>query len=188
MAQLVFKQFPKRAAVTPTYIGHVETMRDALLIFEGCRKGILHPIKWRPSTSDRKKHIHSGSIFVWCESEASIRRWTDGRCWTSSRPHDNFISYYELFNDMSSRSKQDSADGDSRSDLNGKSTSRQESTADPGGLTKRSLSLKTRDGRVLHLVGYFTAADLAAGKLRRPTDDPQLSSIDVDTQLYTSTS
>ncbi|RKP26384.1 gluconate transport inducer 1/Pac2, partial [Syncephalis pseudoplumigaleata] len=85
-----------RKVTAPTYIGYVDTVLDALLLFEACNLGILERAKQRPSPADRARFICSGSVFVWDEGQTGIRRWTDGRRWSSSRPRGNFIIYREL--------------------------------------------------------------------------------------------
>ncbi|KAI9592613.1 Gti1/Pac2 family-domain-containing protein [Syncephalis fuscata] len=58
-----------------TYFGYIDNVQDALLIIEAAR---------------------NGSIFVWDESEAGMRRWTDGRAWSPSRVSGCFLNYREL--------------------------------------------------------------------------------------------
>jgi hypothetical protein len=78
-----------------TYYGFVESVLDALLLFEACDRGILPRVTGRLSEEDRIR-IRSGSVYIWDEEEACIQRWTDGRRWSSSRPCGNFIVYDEL--------------------------------------------------------------------------------------------
>lgn len=55
--------------VKETFHGYVETTQDVLLIFEGCKRGILPRVGRRLQESERKM-IRSGSIFVFDEQEA----------------------------------------------------------------------------------------------------------------------
>ena len=56
--------------------------RDALVVFEAVRIGVLPLIK-RCLTSDERDHLCSGNVFVWEEAEhkGGLERWTDGRRW-----------------------------------------------------------------------------------------------------------
>lgn len=69
--------------------------RDALLIFEAVRRGILPKIT-RRFRDDERKLIRSGAIFVFDEVESSIKRWTDGLIWSPSRILNNFLVYREV--------------------------------------------------------------------------------------------
>ncbi|KAI8321529.1 hypothetical protein GQ54DRAFT_261608, partial [Martensiomyces pterosporus] len=73
----------------------VYSTRDALTIFEACRQGIL-PRVVRRLTDREKQQIDDGTIIVFDEKEAKMKRWTDGRLWTPSRILDNFLVYREL--------------------------------------------------------------------------------------------
>jgi hypothetical protein len=55
--------------VTETFHGYIETTQDVLLIFEGCRRGLLPRICRRLQERERKM-IRSGSIFVFDERES----------------------------------------------------------------------------------------------------------------------
>ncbi|KAI9496314.1 Gti1/Pac2 family-domain-containing protein [Zychaea mexicana] len=81
--------------VTETFHGFIETTQDVLLIFEGCRRGLLPRICRRLQEKERKM-IQSGSVFVFDERESGIKRWTDGRVWSPSRILGNFLIYREL--------------------------------------------------------------------------------------------
>jgi hypothetical protein len=102
----------QRIGSLPTYNGYIDTMLDALLVFEACRLGILEYTKQRPAAADRAKYIRSGSVFIWDENQTGIRRWTDGRRWSSSRPRGNFIIYRELCNSITSQSSDQDEGGD----------------------------------------------------------------------------
>ncbi|KAI9314863.1 Gti1/Pac2 family-domain-containing protein [Dichotomocladium elegans] len=81
--------------VTETFHGYIETTQDVLLIFEGCRRGLLPRISRRLQEKERKM-IQSGSVFVFDERESGIKRWTDGYVWSPSRILGNFLIYREL--------------------------------------------------------------------------------------------
>ena len=74
-----------------TYHGHVRTPNDAILLFEACRIGLLPRVQRRLSEKERQQ-IKSGSVFVWDEREAGMRRWTDGKSWSASRVSGSFLT------------------------------------------------------------------------------------------------
>ncbi|SJX65921.1 uncharacterized protein SRS1_16474 [Sporisorium reilianum f. sp. reilianum] len=78
-----------------TFQGYGHSTRDALLIFEAVRRGILPKIT-RRLRDDERKQIASGTIFVFDEVESSIKRWTDGMIWSPSRILNNFLVYREV--------------------------------------------------------------------------------------------
>ncbi|GAA95276.1 uncharacterized protein L969DRAFT_92465 [Mixia osmundae IAM 14324] len=82
----------------PTFFGYVETTLDALLVFEACHRGILAKVPRRLQDKE-KELIRSGSIFVFDEKEAGIKRWTDGMIWSPSRILNNFLVYREMDKD-----------------------------------------------------------------------------------------
>ncbi|KAG0249461.1 hypothetical protein BG011_009275 [Mortierella polycephala] len=105
--------------------GRVEDTRDALIIFEACRQGLLPRLNRRLLATERGeghpdhdllvstsastsialvKHVNPtqslitpGSVFVFDETETGICRWTDGRIWSPSRISGNFLVYRELY-------------------------------------------------------------------------------------------
>jgi hypothetical protein len=78
-----------------TYTGHVRTPQDAILLFEATRIGLLPRVQRRLSEKERQQ-IKSGSVFVWDEREAGMRRWTDGKSWSASRVSGSFLTYREM--------------------------------------------------------------------------------------------
>src|ERR1700731_3573777 len=78
-----------------TYCGHVRTPADAIKLFEACRLGLLPRVQRRLSEKERQS-IKSGSVFVWDEREAGMRRWTDGKSWSASRVSGSFLTYREM--------------------------------------------------------------------------------------------
>src|SRR4051812_32394326 len=78
-----------------TYTGHVRTPADAIILFEACRLGLLPRVQRRLSEKERQS-IKSGSVFVWDEREAGMRRWTDGKSWSASRVSGSFLTYREM--------------------------------------------------------------------------------------------
>ncbi|KAL8734537.1 MAG: hypothetical protein Q9166_001437 [cf. Caloplaca sp. 2 TL-2023] len=86
----------KAPPCVPTWRGHVETTKDALLIFEGCFQGTLAHCFRRPHDRERADLIMSGNVFVYEEATSGIKRWTDGIPWSPSRILTNFLIYRQL--------------------------------------------------------------------------------------------
>ncbi|GAA6007959.1 hypothetical protein JCM10207_006980 [Rhodosporidiobolus poonsookiae] len=80
----------------PAFRGFVESTYDALLIFEGTKRGILPKIARRLQEFEKRAAVVSGAIFVFDEEETGIKRWTDGLTWSPSRTLGNFLIYREL--------------------------------------------------------------------------------------------
>lgn len=191
-----------------TYNGHIRTQIDAILLFEACRHGILPRIQRRLTERERLQ-IKSGSIYVWDESEASMRRWTDGKSWSASRVCGSFLTYREMEGARKSHphessnnnsrkrksaephgskassggsSKEDEQNNNSQSDDDG--TSEEGFRYKPGGLYKQSFSITTSDKAKLHLIAYYTREDVNADKLMQPSMDPRLKDIRIENELY----
>jgi len=86
----------KAPACVPTWRGHVETTKDALLVFEACFNGTLSHCFRRPHDRERNQLIVSGNVFVYEEATSGIKRWTDGIPWSPSRILTNFLIYRQL--------------------------------------------------------------------------------------------
>lgn len=80
----------------PTWRGHIETTKDALIIFEACFNGTLAHCFRRPHDRERNQLIVSGNVFVYEEATSGIKRWTDGIPWSPSRILTNFLIYRQL--------------------------------------------------------------------------------------------
>ncbi|KAJ1915541.1 Global transcription regulator sge1 [Mycoemilia scoparia] len=78
-----------------SFFGLVESTRDAFLLFEAARNNKIPRIT-RRLTDSEKRSLRSGSVCIFDEKEAKIKRWTDGRLWTPSRIMGNFLIYREL--------------------------------------------------------------------------------------------
>lgn len=82
--------------VTETFHGFIESTQDVLLIFEGCRRGLLPRICRRLQEKERRM-IQSGSVFVFDERESGTAAAEEGgrsRCaaWINVTP---FASRYQ---------------------------------------------------------------------------------------------
>ena len=94
-------------ALHPTYTGFIETTcardrqrskqahaaDDALIVINLCRLRQLDYVHARVGEADRERLIRSGSVFVFDENAAGIKRWTDGLTWSPSRICNNFLVY-----------------------------------------------------------------------------------------------
>ena len=171
-----------------TYHGHVRTPNDAIILFEACRIGILPRVQRRLSEKERQQ-IKSGSVFVWDEREAGMRRWTDGKSWSASRVSGSFLTYREmegkrggaaptppLVKRASGKSPDGSATGDS--DGEGPDGYRYK----PDGLMKQSFSITTSSGQHLHLISYYSRSN--SNNLPQPTNDAQLRHIRPPKNMY----
>lgn len=181
-----------------TYHGYVKTPQDAILLFEACRIGFLSRIQRRLSEKERSS-IRSGSVFVWDEREAGMRRWTDGKSWSASRVSGSFLTYREL----ESKRKSNSRGSNNPHDLSSEDTDSSESYHSAkksitsateqcrykhGGLVKQSFSITTTAHQKLHLICYYTKADVISEKLQIPMNDEKLKGIIIPKGMYPETS
>ncbi|KXT02334.1 hypothetical protein AC578_224, partial [Pseudocercospora eumusae] len=168
-----------------TYHGHVRTPADAIILFEACRIGLLPRVQRRLSEKERQS-IKSGSVFVWDEREAGMRRWTDGKSWSASRVSGSFLTYREMEGkrggssfdkNASNRDGIGGGEGDSDGGPDGYRYK-------PDGLMKQSFSITTNQGQHLHLISYFSRSSTAASGLMQPSSDPQLRHIRPEKGMY----
>ncbi|KAK3709975.1 Gluconate transport-inducing protein [Vermiconidia calcicola] len=167
-----------------TYHGHVRTPTDAIILFEACRIGLLPRVQRRLSEKERQS-IKSGSVFVWDEREAGMRRWTDGKSWSASRVSGSFLTYREMegkrggsnFDKNANRDGIQGNDGDSDGGPDGYRYK-------PDGLMKQSFSITTNNGQHLHLISYFSRSAATAQGLMQPSSDPQLRHIRPEKGMY----
>lgn len=159
-----------------TFIGHIKTPQDALIIFEACRRNQLVRVQRRLSSKERIQ-IRSGSVFAWDEREAGMRRWTDGRTWSPSRVLGSFLTYREL--DTKRRPRRVSS---SNPTILSKASSSCSYKRD--GLIKQSFSICTATNQKLHLISYYSKSDVLAGRLKQPSTDPMMSQITIPKGLY----
>ncbi|KXJ90322.1 Gti1/Pac2 family-domain-containing protein [Microdochium bolleyi] len=164
-----------------TYHGYVRTPSDAIKLFEACRLGLLPRVQRRLSEKERQS-IRSGSVFVWDEREAGMRRWTDGKSWSASRVSGSFLTYREMEGKRG-------AGFTSNRRTNGRTPeSGRVSDEDPegepegyrykvDGLMKQSFSITTSQGQHLHLISYYSRPHPGAPDLPQPNTDPQLRHI-----------
>lgn len=179
-----------------TYNGQVRTPNDAIILFEACRLGLLPRVQRRLSEKERQS-IRSGSVFVWDEREAGMRRWTDGKSWSASRVSGSFLTYREMEGKRGGNSfvtpvNSNSSRGNKTPESNRNSVDDGldgEEGPDgyrykPDGLMKQSFSLTTSANQHLHLISYYSRSHPTAQVLRQPSSDPTLSSIQIPKGMY----
>jgi len=176
---------PRPADTTmETYHGHVRTPHDAIVLFEACRLGLLPRVQRRLSERERQQ-ITSGSVFVWDEREAGMRRWTDGKSWSASRVSGSFLTYRE----MEGKRGGSAAAAVPAAPRSGTSNAGDSEGEGPDGyrykadgLMKQSFSNTTASGQHLHLISYYARA--TANALPQPTTDAQLRHIRPPKNMY----
>ena len=176
-----------------TYYGQVRTTADAIILFEACRIGLLPRVQRRFSERERQR-VRSGSVFVWGEHEAGMKRWTDGKSWSPSRVSGSFLTYREMeskLDDSSVPQNSVSITGTYPKSTRGNDDDRGGADRDPGGfrykpdgLTKQSFSITTSTGHRLHLIGYYSRSNPLATSMQQPTADPALRHILPQKGLY----
>ncbi|KAI5806941.1 Gti1/Pac2 family-domain-containing protein [Geopyxis carbonaria] len=189
--------------IAATMQGIVLSSRDALLLFSECIQGHIPMITRRPHDKERATSIVSGNIFIYCENNSSIKRWTDGVTWSPSRIMGNFLIYRELNKGFppgekkraaKKRRPEDGADANTAPlpDLN--MTKEQERSLIGSlldsydfkleGLVKKTISVK-HGGNTFHLVSYYTPRHAATGFLTTPSNMPQFKDLDILPELLT---
>ncbi|PWY87916.1 hypothetical protein BO94DRAFT_58483 [Aspergillus sclerotioniger CBS 115572] len=177
-----------------TYHGHVRTPADAIILFEACRIGLLPRVQRRLSEKERQL-IRSGSVFVWDEREAGMRRWTDGKSWSASRVSGSFLTYREMEgkrggtgvaqSTMSRAGKTpESTRGSDDDRADGADEGPDGYRYKPDGLMKQSFSITTSTGQHLHLISYYSRSHPSAANLQQPSTDPNLRHVRPQKGLY----
>ncbi|KAL2151309.1 hypothetical protein VTH82DRAFT_6407 [Thermothelomyces myriococcoides] len=161
-----------------TYYGVVRSPADAIKLFEACRLGLLPRVQRRLSEKERQA-IRSGSVFVWDEREAGMRRWTDGKSWSASRVAGSFLTYREMEGKRGNAFGGRRGAGKTPDSGRGSDEDHDDGEPDgyrykPDGLTKQSFSITNAAGQHLHLIAYYARGPL---DLPLPTTDPTLRHI-----------
>ncbi|KAI0665538.1 Gti1/Pac2 family-domain-containing protein [Trametes maxima] len=150
---------------------HLRDARDAHVVFEAVRLGIL-PLITRRLTATEREQLASGNVFVWEEAEhkqvGGLERWTDGRRWSQSRMRGDYLFYEEKI-ETTPEEKEAKAARRARRTLDPFAAPpapirRQDRPSKPDGLTKQTYSthVHTRRGeppRKWHIVAYFSGDD-----------------------------
>ncbi|MCJ1466804.1 hypothetical protein MMC07_005424 [Pseudocyphellaria aurata] len=179
-----------------TYNGHVRTPADAIVLFEACRLGLLPRVQRRLSEKERQS-IKSGSVFVWDEREAGMRRWTDGKSWSASRVSGSFLTYREmegkrggngfappLAATRAGKTPDSTRGSDSDLEMAGGEDGPDGYRYKADGLMKQSFSITTSSGNHLHLISYYSRSHPNAQGLNNPTADPNLRHIRPQKGMY----
>ncbi|KAL4908047.1 Gti1/Pac2 family-domain-containing protein [Aspergillus multicolor] len=175
-----------------TYHGHVRTPADAIILFEACRIGMLPRVQRRLSEKERQL-IQSGSVFVWDEREAGMRRWTDGKSWSASRVSGSFLTYREMEGKRGGTSVPTQPTRGGKTPESGPGSDDGGEGLDdgpdgyrykPDGLMKQSFSITTSTGQHLHLISYYSRGHPNAANLLQPSTDPALRSVRPQKGLY----
>lgn len=177
-----------------TYHGHVRTPQDAIILFEACRLGLLPRVQRRLSEKERQQ-IKSGSVFVWDEREAGMRRWTDGKSWSASRVSGSFLTYREMEgkrggNGYSGNQARKTGRASPEGQKNGDADDQDADEGPdgyrykPDGLMKQSFSITTNSGQHLHLISYYSRSHPTAQPLKQPSTDPALRTIRPQKGMY----
>jgi Gti1/Pac2 family transcription factor len=151
--------------------------------------GLLPRVQRRLSEKGRQS-IRSGSVFVWDEREADMRRWTDGKSWSASRVSGSFLTYREMegkrgggFNASRRRSNKTPESGRG-SDEDHDNDEPEGSRYKADGLMKHSFSITTSTGQHLHLISYYSRPQHGQPDLPQPTNDPALRHIVLVKGMY----
>lgn len=66
------------------------------LTTDACHRGELAMLASR-LTQTEKEEIAPDQVYVYCQEDSDIQRWTDGRLWAPSKIVGNFLHYHELY-------------------------------------------------------------------------------------------
>ncbi|KAI8829350.1 Gti1/Pac2 family-domain-containing protein [Chytriomyces cf. hyalinus JEL632] len=179
-----------------TFYGFVKEPTDALLIVEGCIRGILISTDKTPIDLEEEIPIRSGSIVVF---EESSKRWRDGRRWSPSRVHGPFLLYREVEPTSTGPEPRKSKPThilDTRipglEPTYSCKTLKQNTRLVEEGLTKRTITLKGSDARRYRVISYYARQDVidmyvSSSKnemgLVVPSETPQLNALLRDPSL-----
>lgn len=140
-----------------SYVGYCRTKLDCVVLFEAAKQGRIPTCKERLSVTERE-NLQSGYIYIWDEGETGIKRWTDGKLWSTSRVYGQFLVYREL-------------------DYVEKTVSSSGCRIKPHGLCKQASNVMTSGESKLHMIGYYTKEDLRLGRFLQPSMDATFEDI-----------
>lgn len=165
-----------------TYHGFVRTPGDAIKLFEACRLGLLPRVQRRLSEKERQS-IRTGSVFVWDEREAGMRRWTDGKSWSASRVSGSFLTYREMEGKRGGGFS-GGRRGNGKTPESGRASDEDQEDGEPegyrykaDGLMKQSFSITTSTGQHLHLISYYSRPGPGQPDMPQPSSDTTLRNI-----------
>lgn len=141
-----------------SFRGFVNSPADAALLIFSCfdDSGRIKPVKRRLDAIERSK-VCSGSVFVFCEQDSGMRRWTDGMRWSKSRVEGQFLVYRRIECDLQKngqilvkrRNKVDCDDKSETYDVNSDISSQTDNV-----LMKKTFAISIK-GRVSHVVRFI---------------------------------
>ncbi|RUS13870.1 Gti1/Pac2 family-domain-containing protein [Endogone sp. FLAS-F59071] len=140
---------------------------------EACRLNIL-PRTRRRLLEREKNNLGPGAIYVFDEKESGIKRWTDGRFWSPSRIHGNFLVYREVHKKLPAIKKCGTVPKEDVKEYQKKgyqilSSNKGLFLYKPGGLIKKTISICVNDA-FQHMICYETEEAKASGRFHVPTD------------------
>ncbi|KAI0323234.1 hypothetical protein GY45DRAFT_1376474 [Cubamyces sp. BRFM 1775] len=175
---------------------HVRDARDAHIVFEAVRQGLLERVLRRLNEDERLAYIRSGSLFVWEENddEVGLKRWTDGRVWSQSRLREPYLFYDEKLAVVEPTCTPKGPtfrfiEGPSWTWSSSAQSHYERSDYHLSGLVKQAYSAKVllpggAKPRKWHLTAYFTYDDLP--NIPTVDQDPLLQAVSVPPGVYTS--
>ncbi|ODV92941.1 hypothetical protein CANCADRAFT_1541 [Tortispora caseinolytica NRRL Y-17796] len=179
-----------------SYYGALRTTWDAILLVEAARIGKIPKIK-RRLISEERSLIRPGSIFIWDEAEADIKRWTDGKSWSSSRLTGSFLVYREIELCPPYRSSFPE-ESDMQQVIAARSPAAMPGGMEflkipplpegyrilSGGLIKQSFSISTSEEVRIHLIAYSDLDSVLNNPLVSPSNDIFFSEMKVSKETY----
>jgi len=169
-------------SLSPTFIGHIATLYDARLLVECCVRGIIKPIHRRLHDFEQGELIRDGSVFVFEEESSNIKRWTDGRTWSTSRKVGDFFVYQEktLTPKKESKRTKNNNRGINKPELNKRALGSLVGFGDSmhQGLMKKSVAVTRRSLLATsryHIISYYIPG--GAGRLNTPSGYPLFQNI-----------
>ncbi|ADM11783.1 gluconate transport-inducing protein [Encephalitozoon intestinalis ATCC 50506] len=135
--------------------GYIKTYEEACLVVHAVRLGYFSTIEGRLAPEEREK-IRSGDIFCFVESPNGIKRWTDGKTWSPSKIHGQFLLYQEVPKHMNKsaigkRNRQKSLLGISK---RGRTREKIINWDDKLSLNKKTISICLQN-KTYHVIAYF---------------------------------
>lgn len=167
-----------------SYKGIICSTRDALILVEAARRGLIPKVTRRLNERERQA-IAPGSVYIWNELDLGMRRWTDGRLWLALRVSGPFLIYREMENDPTGGLP---APPMLQSGLRDNTNYRYKT----GGFVKQLFLLTTIPGDKFHLIAYTLlpstkgvggAADANRG-LYPPSSDKQFAGLTLLPEVY----
>ncbi|KII91770.1 hypothetical protein PLICRDRAFT_105756 [Plicaturopsis crispa FD-325 SS-3] len=174
-----------------SFSGHVETTLEALHLVIAARQGIVSHVTRRLNETERRA-IRSGAVFIFDPVESGIKRWTDGLVWSPSRIVGNFLvndrtnsrgshsNYSKLGPSPSGMGRLGPEPGrPSRSLIEGD----HQGAVRKGGLMKKTITVELV-GSSMHVIFYYTAEDIMAGRLQHVSAYPDIMRLDLVPGLF----